>query len=186
MVKVPADVAVHVGWATLLTTLVANGAGISDGKIKGVGGVEADGGVWVGGITDRGTELGKWEVRVSDKVSMGGGGGGRWEARVKSAGRDVAVGELKVVEGVDIKGGDVNQAGGTVCGASGEGIKGRVGRGWGEGRVREEKGIVDSWASVEDNSTCSKGVPVLEGTLFLVVRHADRGPYLDKAEGGSR
>ena len=48
-------------------------------------------------ITDGGTELGKREVRVSDKVSMGGGGGGRWEARVKSAGRDVAVGELEVV-----------------------------------------------------------------------------------------
>ena len=96
----PAGVAVHVGWATLLATFIADGASISGGKIKGVGGVEADGGVRVGSITDGGTELGKREVRVSDKVSVRGRGGGGWEAGVKGTGRDVAIRELKVVEGV--------------------------------------------------------------------------------------
>ena len=73
-VHLPADVTEHTSGAGFLATFVANGAGIHHGKVEGMGGVKAKGGVRVRRTTDGST--GSGGTGGGEEVDKGGGSGG--------------------------------------------------------------------------------------------------------------
>ena len=163
-----------------MATLIANGASIHNSKVQGMGRVEAKGGVRMGGATD--SSAGSGGTGGGEEMDKGGGGR-RHAGGVEGAGGGVAVGQLEVVEGVDIKGGSRGERGSTVGRGRGKGIVGRVRYYGRRGAMAKEKTGVSRRPTKEGDRTYGGGVTGIMVTLLLAVGRRGSGPHLHQTEG---